>query len=93
MSPEQEILYLALRPLLIPNGPGQVPSSIRVRVNEVFSLDGTEGIKVDHLLRIHAVRLVEPGEELPDPINSARDKRRTARQQREARRPGQRRTT
>lgn len=47
--------YKALRALLIPNGPGQVPSSTRVGKDEVFDLDGTEPVDVGMLLRIGAI--------------------------------------
>jgi hypothetical protein len=53
-----ETMYVALRRLKIPN-PGQKPSSLRVEPGEVFSLDGSEGIYADRLLRNGAVRVYE----------------------------------
>ena len=52
-----ETYYRAKRKLLIPNGPGQVPSSTRVEDGEIFSLDGTEPIDAHLLLR---QRVIEP---------------------------------
>ena len=48
--------YIALRKLRIPNGPGKFPSSIRVGVGEVFSLDGDEPINVHLLLKQRAIQ-------------------------------------
>ncbi len=50
-----ETYYIANRKLLIPNGPGAVPSSVRVEKGEIFSLDGTEPIDLDALLEGGAI--------------------------------------
>ncbi len=47
--------YRALRRLLIPNGPGVIPSSTRIAVGEVFSFDGDEPVDVRLLLRCHVI--------------------------------------
>mgnify|MGYP003137388168 CR=1 FL=1 len=88
----QETRYLALVPLKILNERGQLPSSIRVRRHEVFSLDGGEGLDVSRLLAQKAIRLMLPGEAYPEPIDSPADKRRALRARRATVRPGQRRT-
>ena len=48
--------YIALKKLLIPQGPGQVPSSLRVYVHDVFSFDGDEPIDINRLLRSQAIQ-------------------------------------
>ena len=47
--------YKAKHKLLIPNGPGQLPSSVHVDNGEIFSLDGTEMVDVGMLLRLHQI--------------------------------------
>ena len=51
-----ETYYIANRNLLIPNGPGTLPSSTRVSKDDVFSLDGTEPIDVALLLQQGAIK-------------------------------------
>ena len=47
--------------LLIPNGPGAVPSSMRVRTGFIFSFDGDEPVDIERLERQGAIeRWVEP---------------------------------
>lgn len=41
--------------LLIPNGPGHVPSSIRVAPGETLVLDGTEPLNVPMLIQTGAI--------------------------------------
>ena len=48
--------YIALKKLLIPQGPGEVPSSIRVYVNDVFNFDGNEPIDINRLLQSQAIQ-------------------------------------
>lgn len=55
----EEVRYIALRKLLIPNGPGKVPASIRIQPGGIFVLDGDEGIRVDKLLRQGHIRVYE----------------------------------
>lgn len=47
--------YICLRKLLIPQGPGQVPSSLRQFKGDVFSFDGDEPIDINMLLRSQAI--------------------------------------
>lgn len=48
--------YIARRKLLIPNGPGQVPSSLRVAKYGVFFFDGDEPVDIRHLLQTQAIQ-------------------------------------
>ena len=48
--------YIARRKLLIPQGPGQTPSSIRMFQGDVFSFDGDEPIDINSLLRSQAIQ-------------------------------------
>tara|TARA_Y100000310_G_scaffold293809_1_gene323721 strand:+ start:2365 stop:2562 length:198 start_codon:yes stop_codon:yes gene_type:complete len=50
-----EVRYTALVKLLIPNPKGS-PGAIRVSPGEDFYLDGSEGIRVDLLLRQRAIK-------------------------------------
>ena len=47
--------YIALKKLLIPQGPGQKPSALRVAKNVVFEFDGDEPIDINSLLRSQAI--------------------------------------
>ena len=55
----EEVWYLALRKLLIKQGPGVVPSSIRFRPGQRFALDGDEGIDVEDLIRVGAIKIYQ----------------------------------
>lgn len=59
MNPEAETWYIALRKLLIPNGPGKIPSSCRVAAGERFALDGDEPIDIARLISQGAVRVYQ----------------------------------
>ena len=48
--------YIARRKLLIPQGPGQAPSSMRMFKGDVFSFDGDEPIDIRELLRMQAIQ-------------------------------------
>lgn len=48
--------YIARRKLLIPNGPGKTPSSLRVAKNGVFSFDGDEPVDIRQLLQTQAIQ-------------------------------------
>ena len=48
--------YIARRRLLIPQGPGKVPSALRVLTGDVFSFDGDEPIDIRSLLRSQAIQ-------------------------------------
>jgi len=54
-----EIWYLALRPLLMAQGPGVIPSSIRFRPGQRFALDGDEPVDIESLLRTGSVKIYE----------------------------------
>ena len=56
---DEDTWYLALRPLLLPQGPGVKPSSIRFKPGQRFALDGDEPIDLDSLLSTRAVKLYE----------------------------------
>ena len=58
-SQSDEIWYLALRPLLMAQGPGVKPSSIRFRPGQRFALDGDEPIDIESLLRTRSVKIYE----------------------------------
>ncbi len=45
--------------LLIKQGEGVVPSSIRIRKGQRFSLDGDEAIDLEGMIRVGAVKLYE----------------------------------
>ena len=69
----EEIRYVALVPLLMPQGPGVVPSVLRLDRGEIFSLDGDEPIDIDMLLASGAVRHYNPGDiPVSKPITKAR---------------------
>ena len=56
---ESEVWYLALRKLLIVQGPNTLPSSIRFHPGQRFALDGDEAVDVEALLRTRAIKLYE----------------------------------
>lgn len=58
-SQSDEIWYLALRPLLMAQGPGVKPSSIRFRPGQRFALDGDEPVDIESLLRTRSVKIYE----------------------------------
>ena len=60
---ETEVWYLALRKLLIVQGPGVKPSSIRFHPGQRFALDGDEAVDVEALLRTQAIKLYEDSDE------------------------------
>lgn len=52
--------YVALKKMLIPN-PNERPSAMRVAPGDIFSLDGSEGLCVDMLLRqVIIKKYIEP---------------------------------
>jgi hypothetical protein len=55
-----EVKYTALRNLMIPNGPGVLPSTTWVDIGEIFSLDGDEPIDIEALIRQGSVSLYKP---------------------------------
>jgi len=55
----EEVWYIALRKLLIPNADGQVPSSLRIWPGQRFALDGDEAVDVEGMLRTGAIKLYE----------------------------------
>lgn len=48
--------YIARKKLLIPQGPGKTPSSMRVFNHDVFSFDGDEPINIRQLLHTQAIQ-------------------------------------
>ena len=60
---KEEIWYLALRKLLIPQGAGITPSSIRFVAGQRFALDGDEPIDVETLLRLGMIKVYEDSDE------------------------------
>ena len=56
--PEQ--LYRVKQKLLIPQGPGKVPSTMRADENEIISFDGDEPIDVALLLKVGAIEPFAP---------------------------------
>ncbi len=56
---EPEIWYLALRKLLIVQGPGVKPSSIRFTPGQRFALDGDEAVDVESLMRTRSIKIYE----------------------------------
>lgn len=47
--------YIARKKLLIPQGPGKKPSSLRINARVVFSFDGDEMIDINGLLRAQSI--------------------------------------
>ena len=85
-SQSDEIWYLALRPLLMAQGPGVKPSSIRFRRGQRFALDGDEPVDVESLLRTGSIKVYEESDrawaeaqlgetQTPAPTNKRRLKR------------------
>ena len=58
-SEPEPVWYLALKKLLMAQGPGVIPSSIRIHRGQRFALDGDEPIDVEELIRLRAVKLYE----------------------------------
>ena len=56
---EEPIWYLALKKMLMAQGPGVIPSSIRINRGQRFALDGDEPIDVDELIRLKVVKIYE----------------------------------
>jgi hypothetical protein len=54
-----EVWYLALKKLLMVQGPGAIPSSIRIRRGQRFALDGDEPVDIEELIRLKAVKVYE----------------------------------
>jgi hypothetical protein len=54
-----EVWYLALKKLLMVQGPGSIPSSIRIMAGQRFALDGDEAVDVESLIRTKAIKLYE----------------------------------
>jgi len=61
MSSQQQepVWYLALRKLLMVQGPGARPSSIRFHPGQRFCLDGDEPVDIEELIRLRAVKIYE----------------------------------
>ena len=58
-----EVWYLALHKLLMVQGPGAKPSSIRFFPGQRFVLDGDEPVDIDALIRTGAVKIYEETDE------------------------------
>jgi len=58
-----EVWYLALHKLLMAQGPGVKPSSIRFYPGQRFTLDGDEPVDIEALLRTRAVKIYEDSDE------------------------------
>ena len=58
-----EVWYLALHKLLMAQGPGTTPSSIRFYPGQRFTLDGDEPVDIESLLRTGAVKIYEESDE------------------------------
>lgn len=48
--------YIARKKLLIPQGPGKMPASLRLTKGEVFTFDGDELIDINGLLKGQAIQ-------------------------------------
>ena len=59
MTEEEPIWYLALKKMLMAQGPGVKPSSIRINRGQRFALDGDEPIDVDELIRLKVVKVYQ----------------------------------
>jgi len=55
----EPVWYLALRKLLIVQGPGVKPSSIRFIPGQRFALDGDEAVDVESLMRTRSIKIYE----------------------------------
>ena len=62
-SDSTDVWYLALHKLLIAQGPGVKPSSIRFYPGQRFALDGDEFVDVEALLRVGAIKIYEESDE------------------------------
>ena len=62
-TPTKEVWYLALHKLLMAQGPGVKPSSIRFFPGQRFTLDGDEPVDIEALLRTRAVKIYEDSDE------------------------------
>jgi len=56
---EEPIWYLALKKMLMAQGPGVKPSSIRINRGQRFALDGDEPLDIDELIRLKVVKIYE----------------------------------
>ena len=74
---ETDVWYIALKKLLMAQGPGVVPSSIRIAKGQRFALDGNEPVDVEELIRLKAVKVYEESDaewaqarlaEMPKPV-------------------------
>ena len=80
----EQIWYIALRNLHIKQGEGVVPSSIRIRKGQRFQLDGDEGVTVEDLLRLQAMKIYDESDrswadmELAEVTPKPKRRRRTA---------------
>jgi hypothetical protein len=59
MKADEEVWYIALKKMLMAQGPGVKPSSIRIQKGQRFALDGDEPIDIDELVRLHIVKVYE----------------------------------
>ena len=55
----EPIWTMALRKLLIVQGPGVKPSSIRFTPGQRFALDGDEAVDVESLMRTRSIKIYE----------------------------------
>ena len=56
---DEPIWYLALKKLLMAQGPDVKPSSLRINRGQRFALDGDEPVDIEELIRLKAVKLYE----------------------------------
>ena len=56
---DEPIWYLALKKMLMAQGPGVKPSSIRIHRGQRFALDGDEPLDIDELIRLKGVKIYE----------------------------------
>ena len=77
-------VYVAMRALMIPQGPGVIPSTVRFMQGELFELDGDEPIRVDKMLQLGSIRKWEEGDPEPPIVPSEADKRRVRRAKQKA---------
>jgi hypothetical protein len=79
---EEEVWYLAMRKLHIANGPGVIPSSIRIYPGQRFQLDGDEPLDVESLLRTGAIKVYEDSDEAWAQASMAEEKAKPVRRRR-----------
>ena len=60
---DDEVWYLALHKLLMAQGPGAKPSSVRFFPGQRFALDGDEPVDIESLIRTGAVKIYEESDE------------------------------